>query len=155
QPIPQREPTPQPPQQQQQAAATTVTTTRPRRMIIDDSGDVPLPFDLPGKPTEEETRQQQEDVIPLRRGGTIRKGTSHAVIIGGAKAAAKPIPQLPKTVVKRMASRMSERRKLRLSKEAIEAVMDAGNKFFVQVAKDLAAYATHAKRKTVESSDID
>ncbi|KAI9888777.1 MAG: hypothetical protein M1814_006282 [Vezdaea aestivalis] len=66
-------------------------------------------------------------------------------------------PSLPITTIKKMASnfaKSSSGRNATLSKEAIIAISQASDWFFEQISDDLAAYAEHAGRKTIEESDV-
>jgi histone H3/H4 len=66
-------------------------------------------------------------------------------------------PSLPTGVVKKLATtyaRTSGNGKAKISKETMDAIMQATDWFFEQVSDDLGAYAEHAGRKTIEESDI-
>ncbi|CCU77572.1 hypothetical protein BGHDH14_bgh01339 [Blumeria hordei DH14] len=68
-----------------------------------------------------------------------------------------PYPSLPARVVKQLASnfaRTSGNGKRKINKETLEAIMQATDWFFEQVADDLRAYANHAGRKTINDSDV-
>jgi histone H3/H4 len=60
-------------------------------------------------------------------------------------------------VVKKLAAASAKtagNSKAKLSKEALDAIMQASDWFFEQVSEDLGAYAAHAGRKTIEESDV-
>jgi histone H3/H4 len=66
-------------------------------------------------------------------------------------------PSLPLGVVKKLATtyaRTSGNSKSKISKDTLDAIMQASDWFFEQVSDDLAAYAQHAGRKTIEESDV-
>jgi histone H3/H4 len=66
-------------------------------------------------------------------------------------------PSLPAGVVKKLATtyaRTSGHGKAKISKDTLDAIMQASDWFFEQVSDDLGAYAEHAGRKTIEESDV-
>jgi histone H3/H4 len=66
-------------------------------------------------------------------------------------------PSLPAGVVKKLATtyaRTSGNGKAKISKDTLDAIMQASDWFFEQVSDDLGAYAEHAGRKTIEESDV-
>ena len=66
-------------------------------------------------------------------------------------------PSLPAGVVKKLATtyaRTSGNSKAKISKDTLDAIMQASDWFFEQVSDDLGAYAKHAGRKTIEESDV-
>jgi histone H3/H4 len=66
-------------------------------------------------------------------------------------------PSLPAGVVKKLAmafARTAGNSKAKISKETLDAIMQATDWFFEQVSDDLGAYAKHAGRKTIDESDI-
>lgn len=66
-------------------------------------------------------------------------------------------PSLPLGVVKKLATtyaRTSGNSKAKISKDTLDAIMQASDWFFEQVSDDLGAYAEHASRKTIEESDV-
>lgn len=68
-----------------------------------------------------------------------------------------PYPSLPAGVVKKLATmyaRTSGNSKTKISKDALDAILQASDWFFEQVSDDLGAYADHAGRKTIEESDV-
>lgn len=68
-----------------------------------------------------------------------------------------PYPPLPNPFVKRVAHRALQSSGLsntRLSTDVVTALTQASEWFFEQLGDDLGAYADHAKRKTIEESDV-
>ena len=66
-------------------------------------------------------------------------------------------PSLPANVVKKLVAtyaRTSGNSKAKISKDTVDAIMQASDWFFEQVSDDLCAYAKHAGRKTIDESDI-
>jgi histone H3/H4 len=66
-------------------------------------------------------------------------------------------PSLPAGVVKKLATtyaRTSGNSKAKISKDTLDAIMQASDWFFEQVSDDLGAYAAHAGRKTIDESDV-
>ncbi len=70
-------------------------------------------------------------------------------------------PSLPVAVVKRLATTFSKTSgsgsgssNTKLSKDTLEAIMQASDWFFEQVSDDLSTYAQHASRKTIEEIDV-
>lgn len=66
-------------------------------------------------------------------------------------------PSLPAGVVKKLATsyaRTGGNSKAKISKDTLDAIMQASDWFFEQVSDDLGAYARHAERKTIDESDI-
>ena len=65
-------------------------------------------------------------------------------------------PSFPPAIVKRLATgfaRSYGNSRVKISKEALEAIMQATGWFFEQAAEDLASYADHAGRKAIDDSD--
>ncbi|KAK8239777.1 centromere kinetochore component CENP-T-domain-containing protein [Phyllosticta capitalensis] len=66
-------------------------------------------------------------------------------------------PSLPSSVVKRLATsfaRIHGGPSSKLSKDTLEAISTASDWFFEQAGEDLASYASHAGRKTIEEADV-
>jgi len=66
-------------------------------------------------------------------------------------------PSLPVRVVKKIATtflKTSGNGNAKLSKDTIEAIMQASDWFFEQVSDDLGTYAQHASRKTIDETDV-
>ncbi|KAI9848525.1 MAG: hypothetical protein M1837_007194 [Sclerophora amabilis] len=87
-------------------------------------------------------------VKPVRpRAGKELKMSRHGI----------PYPSLPTSVVKKMATkyaRSSGNGKSRINRETLAAIMHATDLFFEQLSDDLGAYARHARRKTIDESDM-
>lgn len=68
-------------------------------------------------------------------------------------------PSLPSGVVKRLAMNFARGQgsggNARINKEALHEIMRASDWFFEQISEDLACYASHARRKTIDENDID
>ncbi|EKG11588.1 hypothetical protein MPH_11081 [Macrophomina phaseolina MS6] len=68
-----------------------------------------------------------------------------------------PYPSLPSSVVKRLATsfaRLHSGPMTKLGKDTLDAISQASDWFFEQVGQDLASYAEHAGRKTIEEADV-
>jgi histone H3/H4 len=65
-------------------------------------------------------------------------------------------PSFPPAVVKRMANTFSKQYggSGKLSKDTLASIQQASDWFFEQISEDVADYATHAGRKTIEESDV-
>lgn len=66
-------------------------------------------------------------------------------------------PSLPQGVVKRLATTFARNAgipKAKISGDTLAAIMQASDWFFEQLGDDLAAYARHAGRKTIDESDM-
>lgn len=63
-----------------------------------------------------------------------------------------PLPQFPRSVIKKMAQNFGGG--ALISNETLDAIVAASESFFEQVSEDLAVYAGHAGRKTIEDSDM-
>jgi histone H3/H4 len=66
-------------------------------------------------------------------------------------------PLLPVGVVKKLAMnplRMSRNSNAKLSKDTLNAIMQASDWFFEQASDDLGVYAEHAGRKTIDETDV-
>ncbi|CAO3659803.1 unnamed protein product [Umbelopsis vinacea] len=61
------------------------------------------------------------------------------------------VPNLPKALIKDLFSSFA---KTKVSREALEAVMEASHQFFAQVSEDLSVYASHAGRIMIQESDV-
>lgn len=68
-------------------------------------------------------------------------------------------PSLPQGVVKRLATNFARGQgaggTARINKEALQEIVRASDWFFEQISEDLACYAGHARRKTIDESDVD
>lgn len=68
-----------------------------------------------------------------------------------------PVPNLPKGIVKKLATRFAGTKagsKAKINKAALEAIEQASAWYFEQASQDLAAYSKHAGRKTIDESDV-
>ena len=68
-----------------------------------------------------------------------------------------PVPNLPTGVVKSIATSFmgsSGKSRGKLNKDAVAALVQAGNWYFEQLGEDLAAYSKHARRKTIDETDV-
>ena len=67
-----------------------------------------------------------------------------------------PYPPLPSTMIKKIvkATSASGGSKLKVDKDILAALTQASDWFFEQLGEDLGAYAEHARRKTIEESDV-
>ena len=65
-------------------------------------------------------------------------------------------PSLPLGVVKKLATKFARTggNKSKISKDTLDAILQASDWFFEQVGDDLAAYSKHAGRKTIDESDV-
>ncbi|CRG82964.1 hypothetical protein PISL3812_00311 [Talaromyces islandicus] len=84
---------------------------------------------------------------PLTRSRKQKKLSRHGI----------PIPNLPSGVVKRLATRFARAgsaKKAKISKETLAAIEQASEWFFEQASEDLATYAKHAGRRTIDESDV-
>ncbi|KAI7817025.1 centromere kinetochore component CENP-T-domain-containing protein [Gamsiella multidivaricata] len=63
-----------------------------------------------------------------------------------------PVPSLPATLQKNLIHTFS---RSRISREAMEVIQEGSHQFLEQVAGDLAAYAAHAGRRTIDGSDVE
>lgn len=98
-------------------------------------------------PMEQVTEDPQPQSEPKPRPKKVLKISRHGI----------PYPSLPVSVVKKLATtfvRSSGAKKTQLSKETLEAVMEASDWFFEQVSDDLGAYARHAGRRMINGSDM-
>ncbi|KAF9998898.1 hypothetical protein BGZ80_008318 [Entomortierella chlamydospora] len=67
-------------------------------------------------------------------------------------AAGIPVPSMPTTLQKQLVNTFS---RSRVSQEAMAVILEGSHQFFEQAANDLAAYAEHAGRKTIDESDVE
>lgn len=84
---------------------------------------------------------------PPRRKKTGKKISKHGI----------EYPSLPQGVVKRLATTFAKTAgvgKAKISADTLDAIMQATDWFFEQLADDLQAYAKHAGRKTIDESDM-
>ncbi|KAI1310796.1 hypothetical protein EDD11_003673 [Mortierella claussenii] len=67
-------------------------------------------------------------------------------------AAGLPVPSLPTSLQKQLVHTFS---RSRISQEAMAVILEGTTQFFEQAANDLAAYAKHAGRMTIDESDVE
>ncbi|KAF9433069.1 hypothetical protein BGZ76_009917 [Entomortierella beljakovae] len=67
-------------------------------------------------------------------------------------AAGIPVPSMPAPLQKQLINTFS---RSRVSREAMAVIMEGSHQFFEQASNDLAAYAGHAGRKTIDESDVE
>ena len=99
---------------------------------------------------ESQKRREELPALSPRRAGIPRRKkvrlSKHGV----------PYHPLPNLVVKKLATtfaRTSVNAKAKISREALDAIMQASDWFFEQISDDLGAYAKHGGRRTIEESD--
>ena len=66
-------------------------------------------------------------------------------------------PPLPSSMIQKILKttvRSSGAGRLKLSKDVLAAITQASDWFFEQIGEDLGAYASHARRKTIDESDV-
>lgn len=63
----------------------------------------------------------------------------------------RPRPTIPARIIKDLAASMTDHK---LQPAALGEIMEASEEFFQQVSVDLAAYARHSKRKTIDAVDV-
>ncbi|KAF9933800.1 hypothetical protein FBU30_004398 [Linnemannia zychae] len=63
-----------------------------------------------------------------------------------------PIPSMPTSLQKQLIHTFS---RSRMSREAMDVVLEGSHLFFEQASNDLAAYADHAGRKTIDETDVE
>ena len=121
---------------------------------VDDFGDG---FDLDmaiGEPDEAEGEDGNTTVLQqlgLKRGPKSKKLRKRISRYG------VEYPPLPPAFVKRVAQTALQTSGLsnsRISADTLTALTQASDWFFEQLGDDLGAYASHAKRKTIEESDV-
>lgn len=93
-------------------------------------------------PKKSQPRQLRTSVL----GGRTRKKQAEKL-----SAAGIPVPALPSALVKNIFGTFA---KSKVSKDVLNAVMEGSFSFFEQVSEDLAAYAGHAGRKTIDETDM-
>ncbi|KAG0229651.1 hypothetical protein BGW42_001412 [Actinomortierella wolfii] len=63
-----------------------------------------------------------------------------------------PVPSLPASLQRQLVHTFA---RTKMSREAMEEITEASHLFFEQVSGDLAAYAAHAGRRTIDDSDVE
>ncbi|KAB8236813.1 uncharacterized protein BDW43DRAFT_266119 [Aspergillus alliaceus] len=115
------------------------------------AGDFGLDLNLPSRASLSESPGiiggglHDEDTVIVQ--GKQKKLSRHGI----------PIPNMPSGVIKKLATRFAPARagsKAKISKATLTAIEQATSWYFEQVAEDLAAYSTHAGRKTIDESDV-
>ncbi|KAH7037116.1 centromere kinetochore component CENP-T-domain-containing protein [Microdochium trichocladiopsis] len=95
-------------------------------------------------------RYKRDTVAPIARlkpGKKTKKISRHGI----------EYPSLPQGVVKRLATTFAKNAgisKAKITGDTLAAIMQASDWFFEQLGDDLAAYAKHAGRKTIDESDM-
>ncbi|KAF9425766.1 hypothetical protein BGZ94_007242 [Podila epigama] len=69
-----------------------------------------------------------------------------------SSASGVPVPSMPTSLQKQLVHTFS---RSRISQEAMQVILEGSDFFFEQVAGDLAAYANHAGRRTIDESDVE
>lgn len=80
-----------------------------------------------------------------------RKGAANRKVLPLSRHG-HPVPQFPRSVIKKMAQNFCGG--ALISNETLNAIVAASESFFEQISEDLAVYAGHAGRKTIEDSDV-
>ncbi|KAG2185385.1 hypothetical protein INT44_002176 [Umbelopsis vinacea] len=62
------------------------------------------------------------------------------------------VPNLPKALIKDLFSSFS---RTKVSREALETIMEASHQFFAQASEDLSVYAGHAGRTMIQETDVE
>lgn len=103
------------------------------------------------EPIEDATISKAFSQQPTRKGNKVlkkrKKISRHGI----------EYPSLPASFVKRVsqtALQSSGLSNARISPDTLEALVQVSEWFFEQLGDDLGAYASHAKRKTIEESDV-
>ena len=67
-------------------------------------------------------------------------------------------PSLPALFVRKLTSRFQnllvKGHKMSIKKDTLQAMLEASNRFFEQLAYDLQAHVQHAKRRKIQESDV-
>lgn len=102
------------------------------------------PFHEPETEDENEARIESEGAVRLQSEKKSRKGKDMHVSESGEE-----YPQFPNRVIKKLASKAGDK----ITNETLNALASYTQMFFQQAAGDLAAYAKHAGRKTIDETD--
>lgn len=120
------------------------------RIEIDEPGSVTVLQDVGDDLSRDDTTHQGMEHISEKL-GIVRKSkvkvSKHGI----------RYPSLPAHVVKKLAitfARIGGNSRAKISKDTLDAIMQASDWFFEQVSDDLGAYAKHGGRKTIDESDI-
>lgn len=161
-PEPLPEPSPEPSPRLLPRSSPKQSSERPTKQTLERSPEPPAersPEQLPEQqiehPTQEAGNDQAEQVIedPAPQSESKPRPKKEFKI----SRHGIPYPSLPVGVVKKLATtfvRSNGTKKPQLSKETLEAVIEASDWFFEQVSDDLGAYASHAGRRMINESDM-
>ncbi|KHN98688.1 Histone-fold protein [Metarhizium album ARSEF 1941] len=132
-----------------------ITQAEPRRAEDNDDEDELEPYaeEIEDRSADEEGPAEASSVANPPRGLSKPKKRQRRVSRHGVE-----YPALPPTFVKRVAQTALQSSGLsnpRISADTLTALTQASEWFFEQLGDDLGAYANHAKRKTIEESDMD
>ena len=100
----------------------------------------PIVLDKPPRPT------------PQKKPSIVRKASGKENQAKQPRKKASSVLRLPSSLVGGIFRHFSA---LRVSKDALDAVQVGSDAFFTHIATDLTAYCEHAKRKTIEESDVE
>ena len=113
--------------------------------------DTPLDFDQPDDTQMLMPERLSAPPTPLVKGAKrvskVTKTSRYGI----------PYPSLPAAMVKKMtaaALRASGNSKTKVNREILAAVTQASDWFFEQISEDTGAFADHARRKTIDESDV-
>mmetsp|Transcript_1163 Transcript_1163/g.2781 ORF Transcript_1163/g.2781 Transcript_1163/m.2781 type:complete len:731 (+) Transcript_1163:68-2260(+) len=117
------------------------------------------PYNQPLPPLFEEEEEGEGEFQPARKKPRKRKPykkrTSEAMVGGDETVRAPRVPHLPDTIVKKLWSNLLKARDFSSDgSSTTRAVLRASTAFFEQASDDLATYADHAGRRTIELDDI-
>lgn len=93
----------------------------------------------------------------IRRSGLGRRRAQRAKKLIKISRYGIEYSSLPSGVVKKLATtflRTSGNSKAKFSADTLEAIMQASDWFFEQISENLGTYAEHARRKTIDESDV-
>jgi histone H3/H4 len=122
-----------------------------------DFGDVPVPLDEDDEPdvTTHNTTAWTEEPSHVT---TAMRISARDVMKRTIRISKHGIeyPSLPPTLVKRLAQNFAKANGAngKIAPDALKAIIQASDWFFEQLGDDLAAYSSHAGRKTIDESDI-
>ncbi|KAF3912735.1 hypothetical protein ABW21_db0209918 [Orbilia brochopaga] len=128
--------------------------------LSDDESLPPIQDDNPNDYEDQDDDEEEEEEVNVN--ATDLRVTSNPTPKAGTKRKRKelplsahgiPYPSIPAKTIKAMLARTGSGAP-KLSKEALAAVMQATEVYFENLGGDLAGFARHAKRRTVEESDV-
>ena len=101
----------------------------------------------------------QTEVFPAMRTGTVPKLRGRAKVPKCQKTSRRGLPysSLPSGVIKSLSGTVARSvgvKTASISKESLEAIVNASDWFFEQLGEDLGMYAGHAGRKKIDERDI-